>query len=201
MHLRILYFLCLSFLLPICTMPAQSPVPAPAQKTAILIMGATAHLGNGTVIANSAIAFENGKLTLVADATTIRIDRTQYGKIFDATDKQVYPGFIAPNTQLGLVEIAAARSTVDFAEVGSLNPNTRTLIAYNTDSEVPPTVRTSGVLLAQIVPTGGTISGTSSVVQPMPGTGKTLPIVRTMACTSIGRYRAIRLTWRPPTRK
>ncbi len=165
MFLRSVCFFLLFLFLAIIPSAAQSPIPAPAQKTAILIMGATAHLGNGTVIANSAIAFENGKLTLVADATLIRIDRTKYSKIFDAAGKQVYPGFIAPNTQLGLVEIDAARPTVDFAEVGSLNPSTRTLIAYNTDSEVSPTVRTSGVLLAQIVPAGGTISGTSSVVQ------------------------------------
>ncbi len=158
---------CLALFLffAVSQLAAQAPVPALAQKTAILIAGATAHLGNGTVIANSAIAFENGKLTMVADMTTIRIDRAKYGKIFDAAGKQVYPGFIAPDTQLGLVEINAARPTVDFQEVGSLNPSTRTLIAYNTDSEVPPTVRTSGVLLAQVVPTGGIISGTSSVVQ------------------------------------
>ncbi len=165
MVLRSTCFFRFLLFLAVSPLAAQSPMPAAVQKTAILIMGATAHLGNGTVIANSAIAFENGKLTLVVDATTARIDRTKYGKIFDATGKQVYPGFIATNSQLGLVEIDAARSTVDFAEVGNLNPNARALIAYNTDSEVPPTVRTSGVLLAQIVPAGGTISGTSSVVQ------------------------------------
>lgn len=165
MSLRVLSCLFYSFFLSLCSLPAQTPVPAPAQKSAILIVGATAHLGNGTVIANSAIAFENGKLTLVADATTSRIDRTRYGKIFDATGKQVYPGFIATDCQLGLVEIDAARSTVDFAEVGSLNPNTRAMVAYNTDSQVLPTVRDHGVLLAQIVPAGGTLSGSSSVVQ------------------------------------
>ncbi|HRI61615.1 MAG TPA: amidohydrolase family protein, partial [Saprospiraceae bacterium] len=114
---------------------------------------------------NSAIGFEGGKLTLVADATVIRIDRTKYGKIYDAAGKHVYPGFIAPNSQLGLVEIDAARPTQDFAEVGAMNPNTRSIIAYNTDSEVTPTVRSNGVLLAQATPAGGTISGTSSVVQ------------------------------------
>ncbi|MEO6039362.1 MAG: hypothetical protein ABIQ93_13195, partial [Saprospiraceae bacterium] len=165
MYLRILCLLPLPFLLFPCAVLAQTPVPAPAQKSAILIFGATAHLGNGQVIANSAIAFENGKLTLVTDASAIRIDRSKYGKIFDATGKQVYPGFIATNSHLGLVEIDAARATVDFAEVGSLNPNARALIAYNTDSEVLPTVRDHGVLLAQIVPAGGLISGTSSVVQ------------------------------------
>jgi len=147
------------------SLKGQNPVPAPAQSGAILIMGATAHLGNGAVIANSAIGFEGGKLTLVADATTIRIDRTKYATVYDASGKHVYPGFIAPNCNLGLVEISAARATVDNAEIGQYNPNLRALIAYNTDSEVIPTVRSNGVLMAQVTPDGGTISGTSSVVQ------------------------------------
>jgi imidazolonepropionase-like amidohydrolase len=147
------------------SMGGQNPVPAPAQSGSILIMGATAHLGNGTVIANSAIAFEDGKLTLVADATTIRIDRTKYKTVYDASGKHVYPGFIAPNTTLGLVEIEAVNATVDYADIGQYNANLRSLVAYNTDSEVIPTVRSNGVLLAQITPQGGTISGSSSVVQ------------------------------------
>lgn len=144
---------------------AQSPTPAPTQKAAILIMGATAHLGNGSVIANSAIGFEGGKLTLVADATTLRIDRSKYSKIFDASGKHVYPGFIAPDTRLGLVEVEAVRATVDFSEIGGINPNARALVAYNTDSEIIPTVRSNGVLMAQIVPEGGAVSGSSSIVQ------------------------------------
>jgi imidazolonepropionase-like amidohydrolase len=144
---------------------AQPPTPAPPQKAPILIWGATAHLGNGEVIQNSAIAFEGGKLTMVADATLIRIDRSKYAKIFDAAGKHVYPGFIAPNTNLGLVEIEAARATVDYADIGQYNPNLRSIVAYNTDSDVPPTVRSNGVLLAQVVPRGGVLAGTSSVVQ------------------------------------
>jgi len=122
-------------------------------------------LGNGQVLPNSAIAFEAGKLTFVTDAATIRIDRSKFSKIFDATGKHVYPGFIATNSRLGLVEIEAVRATQDFAETGSLNPNARTLIAYNTDSDVQPTVRSNGVLLAQVVPGSGLIAGSSAVVQ------------------------------------
>jgi imidazolonepropionase-like amidohydrolase len=144
---------------------AQSPVPAPRQSGAILIMGATAHLGNGQSIPNSAIAFENGKLTLVADATTIRLDRSKFTKIFDASGKHVYPGFIATDSRLGLVEIDAVRATQDHTEAGNLNPNARAIVAYNTDSDVIPTVRSNGVLSAQIVPAGGLVSGTSAVVQ------------------------------------
>ncbi|MBL7774679.1 MAG: hypothetical protein JNK89_01685, partial [Saprospiraceae bacterium] len=163
MKKTILFFtlnLLLGFILP-----AQPPTPAPAQSGAILILGATAHLGNGQVLPNSAIAFEAGKLTLVADATTIRLDRSKFSKIFDATGKHVYPGFIAAESRLGLVEIGAVRATVDHGEIGSLNPNARALVAYNTDSDVQPTVRSNGILQAQIVPSGGLVSGTSSVVQ------------------------------------
>jgi imidazolonepropionase-like amidohydrolase len=153
----------------LCLLPflltAQPPAPAPPQQGPILILGATAHLGNGQVLPNSAIAFDKGKITLVADAATIRLDRKQFAKIFDASGKHVYPGFIAPDARLGLVEIDAVRATQDFAEVGAVNPNARSIIAYNTDSEVIPTVRANGVLLAQVVPTGGLVSGLSSVVQ------------------------------------
>lgn len=144
---------------------AQAPTPALPQSGAILILGATAHLGNGQAVPNSAIAFDKGKLTLVADATTIRLDRSKFARIFDASGKHVYPGFIAADSRLGLVEIEAVRSTQDFAETGSLNPNARAIVAYNTDSDVPPTVRSNGVLQAQVVPAGGLLSGSSAVVQ------------------------------------
>jgi imidazolonepropionase-like amidohydrolase len=153
--------LCLSALILVAALPAQPPTPAPPQRGAVLILGATAHLGNGQVLPNSAIAFENGKLTLVADAATIRLDRSKFAKIFDATGKHVYPGFIATNSRLGLVEVEAVRATQDFSEIGAYNPNARSIIAYNTDSDIQPTVRSNGVLLAQVVPSGGVISGTS----------------------------------------
>lgn len=157
--------LCAACLLLVFSAAAQRPVPAPAQQTAILILGATAHLGNGQTIANSAIGFEKGKLTLVADATVIRLDRSKYARIYDATGKHVYPGFIAPNTRIGLEEIEAARATLDFADLGGYMPNLRTLVAYNTDSELIPTIRSNGILLTQATPEGGVISGSSSVMQ------------------------------------
>jgi hypothetical protein len=36
--------------------------PAPKQTEAITIVGATAHIGDGTVVENSNIVFENGKI-------------------------------------------------------------------------------------------------------------------------------------------
>ncbi|MEM6965083.1 MAG: amidohydrolase family protein [Bacteroidota bacterium] len=139
--------------------------PAPPQTQSIAIYGGTAHIGNGQVIESSLITFENGKLTMVADMSSIRFNKDAYGKAIDATGKHVYPGFIAPNTQLGLIEISAVRATRDNSEIGDMNPHVRSIIAYNTDSDVPPTVRANGVLLAQVKPNGGTIDGQSSIVE------------------------------------
>ena len=143
---------------------AQSNQPAPDQVKPILLMNGVAHLGNGEVIDNSVIAFEKGKITMIADARVVRIDPSNY-EVINIAGKHVYPGFILPNTSLGLVEVDAVNATVDTEEVGSLNPNVRSLIAYNTDSELIPTFRHNGILTAQVVPSGGPISGTSSIVQ------------------------------------
>lgn len=89
--------------------------PAPLQNKIITISGATAHIGNGSIIKNSIITFENGILIAVADATSSKI--ALRGTIIDATGKHVYPGFIAPNTTLGLVEIDAVRPTRDQDEL------------------------------------------------------------------------------------
>jgi imidazolonepropionase-like amidohydrolase len=137
--------------------------PGKPQSKPIVITGATIHVGNGQVINNAYIAFDKGKITAIGEGTA---PNTAGADIIDATGKQLYPGFICPITTLGLVEIEeGARGTVDDAETGEFNPNLSSLIAYNTDSKVIPTVRSNGILLAQPTPSGGTISGQSSVVQ------------------------------------
>ncbi len=137
--------------------------PAPAQNKPVIITGATIHVGNGQVINNGYITFDKGKITAVGEGAPAN---TNGADIIDASGKQVYPGFICPITTLGLVEVEeGARGTVDDAETGEINPNVRTLIAFNTDSKVIPTVRSNGVLLAQPTPSGGLISGQSSVMQ------------------------------------
>jgi len=142
----------------------QNPDPGPPQRKSVLILNGIAHIGDGTVIHNSAIAFSEGKITLVADARLIRLDPAAFDTTIFAEGKHIYPGFIASNSTLGLHEIDAVRAQNDLSEVGTFKPGIRTAIAYNADSEITPTVRNNGVLLGQIVPRGGTISGTSSVM-------------------------------------
>jgi imidazolonepropionase-like amidohydrolase len=137
--------------------------PAPEQTRSVLILGGTAHLGTGDAIEDAAIGFRNGKIDFVGRA--FQADKSKYDETIDAKGKQIYPGFIVTNTTLGLQEIGAVRATQDQYEVGTFRPNVRAIIAFNTDSEITPTVRSNGVLMGQITPRSGVISGASGVVQ------------------------------------
>lgn len=156
---KIIYSLLCLF--AIGNMVAQQ-TPADKQTEAISIEGATAHLGNGKVIENALIMFKDGKITFVGSANT-KIARI--GKTIKANGKHVYPGFIAANASLGLVEVDAVKASSDERETGIMNPHIRSLIAYNAESKVIESMRPNGVLMAQTTPRGGTISGTSSIVQ------------------------------------
>jgi imidazolonepropionase-like amidohydrolase len=140
-------------------------IPANKQTKSILILNGFAHLGNGKVIENSAIGFKDGKIVLVEDAKTVKISKGAFDITIDAAGKHIYPGFIAPNSTLGLVEVDAVKSSDDEREIGDMNPHIRSIIAFTADSKVIETARPNGILMAQITPRGGTISGTSSIVQ------------------------------------
>ncbi len=162
---KILFAHCLLLITYSTTLFAQDavPTPAPPQSEPILLMGATAHLGTGEVIENAAIGFENGVITFVGQGNEYP-EKANWKK-FDITGKHIYPGIIAPVNTLGVSEIDAVRATRDYAEVGSLNPHVRSIVAYNTDSRVTPTIRSNGILISQVTPVGGRIAGTSSIVQ------------------------------------
>jgi imidazolonepropionase-like amidohydrolase len=133
---------------------------ATAQQKTMLIKNAYLHVGNGETLASAAIGIKNGKITLIKNSLAYSYSVSDWDTIIDVKGKHVYPGFIAPNTTLGITEIDAVRATRDFHEVGIYNPHVRSQIAYNVESEVIKTVRSNGVLLSQPVPRGGVISGT-----------------------------------------
>lgn len=157
------YIYIIAFLL-VSSIGYAQQTPAPKQSKDIAIMGATAHIGNGQIIENSLITFSDGKITNIGDARTMKIS-TSNMEVIDASGKQVYPGFIVSNGTLGLVEVDAVKASNDLAELGTFNPHIRSIIAYNAESKIVESMRPNGVLLGQVVPRGGRITGTSSVVQ------------------------------------
>jgi imidazolonepropionase-like amidohydrolase len=82
----------------------------------------------------------------------------------DVAGKHVYPGLINANSTVGLTEISAVRATNDYAETGKINPNVRSEIAINPESELIPTTRANGVIITHLLPQGGLIAGRSSAI-------------------------------------
>jgi imidazolonepropionase-like amidohydrolase len=148
-----------SFLLTQMAFAQSRPTPALPQAAPFAVVGATIHVGNGQVLQNKVVVVENGKITAIADAAPAGMS------VIAAKGKELYPGFIACNTFLGLRDVDAVRATNDFSEVGVSNPNARALIAYNADNRINPTVRSMGILLAQSVPAGGMLRGKSTVFE------------------------------------
>lgn len=143
------------------TLLAQVPAPGDPQTAPVMIKAAYVHIGNGTLLENAVVCFDKGIITYVGKEGDA--PQAKY-KVIEAGSGHVYPGFILPNTNMGLVEIGAVQSTHDYREHGGFKPNVRSLVAFNTDSELLPATRFTGVLSAQVVPEGGWISGTSSIM-------------------------------------
>ena len=155
-------FLNLLALISVATINAQESVyPAKKQEGPVYIMNGTVHVGNGQVLNNTSIEIKDGKITAIGNNITPAAGAI----VADAKGKHVYPGLILSNSNLGLIEVNSVRATADASEIGDYNPSIRSLVAYNTDSKVINTLKSNGITHANIVPEGGTISGSSSVVQ------------------------------------
>lgn len=137
--------------------------PAKNQENLILIKGATLHLGNGEVIDKGNILLKDGKIEAISSEEITHEE--EITEVIEAKGKHVYPGFIAANASIGLAEVDAVRATVDVDEIGTFLPHIRSIIAYDAESKIVESMRPNGVLIAQITPRGGRITGTSSVVQ------------------------------------
>lgn len=155
-------FLAIAALFSVAANAQETVLPAKEQKGLMFIKNATIHVGNGKVIENGIIKIKDGKIEEVGTNIAIPADDV---KVFDVKGKHVYPGLILSTSNLGLSEINSVRATQDVREIGDMNTSVRAIVAYNSDSKVINTLRSNGVLLANIVPQGSFVAGSSSVVQ------------------------------------
>jgi imidazolonepropionase-like amidohydrolase len=124
------------------------------------LVGGTIHPVTAPEIHNGTILFENGKITGMGTDVALPSGTEK----IDVSGKHLYPGLINANSTLGLTEIEAVRATSDYAETGEINPNVRSEIALNPESELIPTTRANGVVIANVMPQGGLISGRSAAI-------------------------------------
>jgi len=152
-----LFSLLVAFYSPLV---ASDQTPGKKQEKPIALIGGTIHTVSGKVIHNGILAFSNGKIEIVSDATPLP---PKYERI-DITGKNVYPGMFNAGTTLGMIEIGAVRATRDVNEVGRMNPNVRAEITLNPDNEQIPVTRANGITTSLIFPGGGIISGLAAII-------------------------------------
>ena len=86
-------------------------------------------------------------------------------EVVDAAGLRAYPGLIDSYSYLGLSEISAVSATVDNRETGRINPQARALEAVRYDSMHIPISRSNGITAALVAPSGGLISGQSTLLR------------------------------------
>ena len=126
----------------------------------IALVGGTVHPVSGPPIENGTVVMDQGRITAVGAAITPPAG----AQVVPCQGKHVWPGFVAPFTTLGLVEVSSVRGPSDQAETGNINPNVRAETAINPESDLIPVARVNGVTSALVVPRGGAISGTSALI-------------------------------------
>lgn len=131
----------------------------------ILLLNGYLHDGNGGTMQSALIGIKKGEIDLIKNSLAYTYNKEDWDTIIDLKGQHIYPGFVAPNSTLGITEIDAVKATRDFDEVGTYNPHIRSQIAFNVESKVITTVRTNGVLISQATPRGGVISGSSAVMK------------------------------------
>ncbi len=152
------------FALFLCAPSARAAVPTPGAPQAhpVAIVGATIHPVSGSDIAGGTIVFDAGKIVALGPSSST--PAPSGAEVVDGTGKHVYPSLIDAWTNLGLTEIESNRQTRDFAETAALAPNVRADQAFHPESELVPVARSNGILLANVTPRGGVLSGQAALM-------------------------------------
>ncbi len=140
---------------------ANDQIPGSPQSRPILIRDATIHRIDAATIEHADVLLNDGLIVSIGAS----IDKPDGAVVMEASGKHLYPGLIESMTDLGLREILAVDVTVDSDERGDRNPNVRSWVAVNPDSELIPVARAAGVLIANVSPGGRFMRGQTAVMQ------------------------------------
>jgi len=128
----------------------------------VAIIGATVNTLEGPAIADGVVVFEDGRITAVGGpATPVPANARR----IEASGRQLWPGIIHLNTVLGIHEIDSVSATVDSAEIGDVNADADTAVAVNASSTHFGVARSSGITHGLVVPGGGAIAGSTTLLR------------------------------------
>ena len=142
---------------------AHDQIPGDLPRGPIAITGGTVYPVSSAPIESGVVLFADGKILAVGTLDEVEIPAET--ELIDATGMNIYPGLFDAYSDIGLREIDAVSETVDHTETGRTNPNVRSWVAINPDSELIPVARTGGVMTSLVAPRGPYVAGQAGVVR------------------------------------
>ncbi len=117
---------------------------------------------SGPAIPGGTVLIRDGKIAAVGAS----VDIPAGAQRIDATGKTVTPGLVDAATELGLQEIGAVSSTVDWNARGrdSVYASFRVWDGFNAASPLVPAARAGGVTSVLVAPQGGLVSGQAAIM-------------------------------------
>lgn len=145
--------------------PSEDAPPAEVtldpSKPMTAIVGGLVHPVDAPAIEQGTVLIQDGRIAAVGNS----IEVPEGAIVYDAFGKDVWPGMIALDTQLGLFEIGSVAGTDDTSELGGSQPDLAVTMSIHPASAHIPVTRTSGITRNQTTPNGrGPIRGQSSVI-------------------------------------
>lgn len=125
------------------------------------IVGARIVTVSGATIENGTVIIQNGKITAVGATVSVPSGAER----IDGKGLSVFPGMIDAGTNMGLAEITlAVAGSVDLAEVGPMNANTKAIKGIHPHSAHVNVTRVNGITTVLSGPTGGLIPGQTALI-------------------------------------
>lgn len=118
-----------------------------------VIRNTTVHPVSGPKQENVSVLVVDGKIAEIG----AKVSTKGKVKVIEGKGLEVYPGMIDSGSPVGLSEIGSVRETSDTGELGDFNPQLRSIVAVNPESEHIPVVRANGITSVMVLP--GSLGG------------------------------------------
>ncbi len=143
--------------------PSSGVGESAAASGSFALVGATVHTGDGRTIENGVVVVRDGRIAAVGPAGEVEVPAG--AERIDVAGKELFPGLIDLDTELGLQSIGSVPTATDQREVGKFNPHLRAMVGMQPHSTTFGVARANGVTTAVTHMSGSIIPGAGSLIQ------------------------------------